>query len=124
MDKDLWTQAVEARQNAYAPYSGFAVGAAVKTAGGNIYRGCNVENASYGLSCCAERCVVFQAVAAGEKDLEEICIVADTPEPVSPCGACRQVLAEFKIKKIVLANIRGNHREYTLEELLPYGFTL
>lgn len=77
------------------PYSGFAVGAAVRGQNGRIYWGCNVENASYGLSNCAERTAIFQAVAAGECQLLELAVIADTIEPVAPCGACRQVMAEF-----------------------------
>ncbi len=124
MDKELFKAALAARKNAYAPYSKFAVGAAVRTAGGSIFTGCNVENASYGLSCCAERCAIFAAVGAGERDFTALCVVAATEEPVSPCGACRQVMTEFKISKIILANTDGEFKIYTPEELLPYGFTL
>lgn len=124
MDKELFKAALAARKNAYAPYSKFAVGAAVRTAGGSIFTGCNVENASYGLSCCAERCAIFAAVGAGERDFTALCVVAATEGPVSPCGACRQVMTEFKIPKIILANTDGEFKIYTPEELLPYGFTL
>lgn len=124
MDKELLAAALAARKNAYAPYSKFAVGAAVRTADGKIFTGCNVENASYGLSCCAERCAIFAAVGAGERKFTVLCVVADTKEPVSPCGACRQVMTEFKIPEIILANTNGDVKIYTPEELLPYGFTL
>lgn len=124
MDKELFEAALAARRNAYAPYSNFAVGAAVRTAAGNIFTGCNVENASYGLSCCAERCAIFAAIGAGEREFAALCVVANTKEPVSPCGACRQVMTEFKIPKIILADISGDFKIYTPEELLPYGFTL
>lgn len=124
MDKELLTAALAARKNAYAPYSKFAVGAAVRTADGKIFTGCNVENASYGLSCCAERCAIFAAVGAGEREFTALCVAADTKEPVSPCGACRQVMTEFKIPEIILANTNGDVKIYTPEELLPYGFTL
>lgn len=124
MDKELLTAALAARKNAYAPYSKFAVGAAVRTADGKIFTGCNVENASYGLSCCAERCAIFAAVGAGEREFTALCVVADTKEPVSPCGACRQVMTEFNIPEIILANTNGDVKIYTPEELLPYGFTL
>lgn len=124
MDKELLAAALSARKNAYAPYSKFAVGAAVRTADGKIFTGCNVENASYGLSCCAERCAIFAAVGAGEIEFTALCVVADTKEPVSPCGACRQVMTEFKIPEIILANTNGDVKIYTPEELLPYGFTL
>ena len=122
--QQLFEAAVAARKNSYSPYSHFAVGAAVRTADGKIYGGCNVENASYGLCCCGERNAIFAAVCAGERDLEAICVVADTEKPVSPCGACRQVMSEFKIKNIILANLQGDIRIYTLEEILPYGFDL
>lgn len=122
--QQLFEAAVAARKNSYSPYSHFAVGAAVRTADGKIYGGCNVENASYGLCCCGERNAIFAAVCAGERELEAICVVADTKKPVSPCGACRQVMSEFKIKNIILANLQGDIRIYTLEEILPYGFDL
>lgn len=124
MDKELFEAALAACKNAYAPYSKFAVGAAVRTAGGSVFTGCNVENASYGLSCCAERCAIFAAITAGQRDITALCVVAATEEPVSPCGACRQVMTEFKIPKIILANTDGEFKIYTPEELLPYGFTL
>lgn len=122
-DAELLAAAIKARQNAYAPYSKFKVGAAVRTADG-IYQGCNVENASYGLTCCAERNAIFAAIAGGAKGIEALCVVADTKEPVSPCGACRQVMAEFKIPKIILANLEGKAAIYTYDELLPYSFSL
>ena len=93
----LYAAAVVARQKSYSPYSHFAVGAAVRTVEGRIYGGCNVENASYGLCCCGERNAIFAAVCAGERNLEALCVVADTKGPVSPCGACRQVMREFNI---------------------------
>lgn len=122
--QQLFEAAVAARKNSYSPYSHFAVGAAVRTADGKIYGGCNVENASYGLCCCGERNAIFAAVCAGERELEAICVVADTEKPVSPCGACRQVMREFKINNIILANLGGAIKIYTLEEILPYGFDL
>ena len=120
----LYAAAVVARQNSYSPYSKFAVGAAVRTAEGKIYGGCNVENASYGLCICGERNAIFDAVCAGERSLDAICVVADTQKPVSPCGACRQVMSEFKIEKILLGNMQGEIKICSLEELLPYGFDL
>lgn len=99
------------------------VGAAVQGKSGRIYGGCNIENASYGLSICAERTAIFKAVSEGEQEFVAIAIAADTPGPVSPCGACRQVIAEFGIEKILLANLRGEQRQVTIEELLPFGFT-
>ena len=124
MDKGLLEAALVARERAYAPYSKFLVGAAVRAESGKIYTGCNIENASYGLTVCAERNALFAAVGAGERKFTALCVVGDTEEPISPCGACRQVMAEFKVERIILANIKGDVKEYTLEELLPYGFTL
>ncbi len=122
--QELYAAAVKARQNAYIPYSEFAVGAAVRCANGKIYCGCNIENASYGLCVCGERNAMFNAISAGERDLEILCVVADTKGPVSPCGACRQVMSEFKIKTIILGNLQGDCKICTLEELLPYSFAL
>lgn len=124
MDKELLEAALAARERAYAPYSKFLVGAAVRAESGKIYTGCNIENASYGLTVCAERNALFNAVGAGELKFTALCVVGDTEEPISPCGACRQVMAEFKVPCIILANLLGDVKEYTLEELLPYGFTL
>ncbi|MBP2626355.1 MAG: cytidine deaminase [Firmicutes bacterium] len=112
-----------AREKAYVPYSNFKVGAAVLTKDGEIYTGCNVENASYGLCNCAERTAVFKAVSEGESEFAAMAIVADTQEPVAPCGACRQVMAEFGINKIIMCNLHGKQYTATLEELLPYSFT-
>lgn len=122
MDKKLLAAALAARENAYAPYSKFKVGAAVETADGHIFTGCNVENASYGLTCCAERNAVFAAIGSGARSFKALCVVADTEEPVAPCGACRQVLAEFPFEKIILANCKGLTKIMTVAELLPYGF--
>ena len=114
--------ALAARNRAYAPYSHFAVGAAVQAKSGVIYSGCNVENASYGLTICAERTALVQAIAAGEREFSILAVVADTPQPVAPCGACRQVMAEFGVDIIVLANLAGDVSVYRLEELLPAAF--
>lgn len=113
-----------ARQHAYAPYSRFQVGAALLTAGGEVYTGCNVENASYGATICAERTAVGAAIAAGERDFAAIAVIADTPAPVSPCGVCRQVLSEFGADLVVImANLQGATKIATMQELLPQGFT-
>lgn len=120
--EDLISEAREARKRAYVPYSNFAVGAALLTKSGQVYRGCNVENAAYGLSICAERVAVFKAVSAGEKDFEAIAIVSETM--AMPCGACRQVLAEFGDDiQVIVANTEGEHRLFTAKELLPHRFT-
>ena len=124
MDKELLNAALDARLKAYAPYSKFLVGAAVRAESGKIYTGCNIENASYGLTVCAERNALFAAVGAGERKFTALCVVGDTEAPISPCGACRQVMAEFKVPRIILANLKGDVKEYTLEELLPLEFSL
>ena len=117
-----------ARELAYAPYSHFHVGAALQTRDGRPFPGCNVENAAYGLCNCAERTALFSAIAAGYKpgDFSAMAVVADTPEPVTPCGACRQVLAELcgPSMPVLLANMAGSTRLTTVEALLPDGFRL
>ena len=117
-----WDQLVEAawraRDAAYAPYSNFAVGAALLATDGRIFLGCNVENISYGLTNCAERVAIGAAIAAGVREFVAVAVVADTGVPISPCGACRQVLAEFKVPRVILAN-RSERLEFGLEELLP-----
>lgn len=117
-----WDALVEAawkvREAAYAPYSNFAVGAALLAADGRVFTGCNVENISYGLTNCAERVAIGAAVAAGVREFLAVAVVADTGVPISPCGACRQVLAEFRVPQVMLAN-RTQRLEFSLEELLP-----
>lgn len=120
--KELMKVAIEARQNAYAPYSHFAVGAALLAESGRFYTGCNIENASYGLTCCAERNAIFAAVGAGERRFKMLAVAADSPEPVAPCGACRQVIVEFGIPLVVMGNLKEATKTMTAEELLPYGF--
>lgn len=122
VQKRLVEEAIKARTFSYSPYSKFAVGAAVLTEDGSIYTGCNIENASYGLTNCAERTAIFKAVSEGNKSFQAIAIVADTKGPCSPCGACRQVIAEFKIPQIIMANLTGQVKVSTLLELLPYNF--
>ena len=128
VDQRLLDEAKRAREFAYCRYSGFAVGAAVLAAsgaiyGGCIYGGCNIENASISMTNCAERTAIFSAIAAGEKTLLALAVVADSPEPASPCGACRQVIAEFNITHIIMANTQGSVTEMSLDELLPGAFT-
>lgn len=120
--KELMKIARKARQNAYAPYSHFAVGAALLAESGRVYTGCNIENASYGLTCCAERNAIFAAVGAGERRFKMLAVAADSPEPVAPCGACRQVIAEFGISLVVMGNLKEAIKTMSAEELLPYGF--
>lgn len=114
--------AIEMRKQSYSPYSNFAVGAAVLSNDGYIYGGCNIENASYGLTNCAERTAIFNAVSDGKRNISAIAVVADTDRPCSPCGACRQVIGEFKIPCIIMANLKGEYKKVTLEELLPFSF--
>ncbi|HOL09636.1 MAG TPA: cytidine deaminase [Bacillota bacterium] len=119
----LVAAAISARERAYAPYSNYKVGAALLTKQGKIYTGCNVENASYGASICAERTAVVKAVSEGETEFEAIAIVTDDPSLGSPCGICRQFLAEFGTDiRLIIANLNGAKIERTLKEYLPYAF--
>lgn len=122
-DKELIAAAKKYRENAYAPYSKFKVGAAVLTKKGNVYGGCNIENSSFPVTNCAERTAIFKAVSEGEQEFAAIALIADTPGPCSPCGACRQVMVEFKIPRIIMANMQGDVKVVTLEEIMPYAFT-
>ena len=115
--------AIKARENAYSPYSHFAVGAALLCEDGTLYEGCNIENASYGLTNCAERTAIFKAVSEGQTKFKALAVVADTEGPCAPCGACRQVMAEFKIPLIIMGNLMGNIKIVTIEELLPFSFS-
>ena len=115
--------AIKAREKAYSPYSHFAVGAALLCEDGTLYEGCNIENASYGLTNCAERTVIFKAVSEGHIKFKALAVVADTEGPCAPCGACRQVMAEFKIPLIIMGNLMGNIKIVTIEELLPFSFS-
>jgi len=120
--EDLIAKATEAREKAHVPYSHFAVGAALLAKSGRVYTGCNVENASYGLSICAERTAVFKAVSEGERDFEAMAVV--TENGVTPCGACRQVLLEFgEDIQVIVADETGGYRVFGLQELLPEAFT-
>jgi cytidine deaminase len=112
-----------ARQRAHAPFSGFKVGAAIEDSSGRTFTGCNVENATYGLSLCAERVAVFKAISEGAAKLKRVAIVADTPNLTPPCGACRQILWEFcGDAEVILANMEGKQEEYSLSTLLPMPF--
>ena len=121
--EELIRAARQALDRAYAPYSSFSVGAAVLADDGTIYQGCNIENASYGLTMCAERTAIYSAVAAGCRRLQAIAVVAATQGPASPCGACRQVMAEFGINRVIMANTAGSVSEASLAELLPFAFS-
>jgi len=123
VDRDaLLAEARAVRDRAYAPYSGFRVGAALLGASGRVYVGCNVENASFGLTICAERSAVVAAVAAGETRFQAVAIVTDSEGPVAPCGACRQVLAEFEPKLEVWSEGGGVQGGWRLDQLLPEPF--
>lgn len=117
--------AIAAREKAFAPYSGFLVGAAVETIDGTVYTGCNIENASYGLTVCAERVAIWKAMSEGVKpgEFRAIAVAADSKRPTPPCGACRQILSEFAPEAtITLVNLQGETREFTVAELLPESF--
>ncbi|ABY91717.1 MAG: Cytidine deaminase [Caldanaerobacter subterraneus] len=117
--------AKDAREKAYVPYSHFKVGACVLTEDGKAYQGCNIENASYGLTNCAERTALFSAYANGDRKLKAIAVVADTEGPVSPCGACRQVMMELggEDMVVILSNMKGDYAVVTVKDLLPGAFT-
>ena len=120
-DKELIAVAALAREKAYAPYSGFPVGAALLARSGKVYTGCNVENASSGLTVCAERVAVFNAVSEGEQEFDTIAVVTATG--ASPCGACRQVLVEFGGSlRVLVADTQGHVLEFSVEQLIPYAF--
>ena len=131
--KELISQALSARENAYAPYSGFMVGAALLCKDGTVYTGCNIENAAFTPTNCAERTAFFKAVSEGQKEFSAIAIVGgkngakeDEAEYCAPCGVCRQVMMEFcdpKTFKVYLAKTEDDYIEYTLEEILPLGFS-
>lgn len=120
----LLNAATAVRQNAYAPYSNFQVGAALLSGGGSIFVGCNVENAAYPEGTCAEAGAIAAMVAAGETKLTEVVVIADSPAPVSPCGGCRQKLIEFAASdaKITMATTDGKTHEMQVSDLLPGGF--
>ncbi len=125
MDENtLIERAKAALSHSYSPYSGLRVGAAVLTSSGEIFTGTNVENASYGLTICAERVAIFGAVAAGHTSVEAIAIVSDSRKRFMPCGACLQVMSEFGVKKVIVATVSGNPETYRLDELLPKPFRL
>jgi len=123
MLEKLIAAAWEGRKNAYAPYSHFAVGAAVLTAEGRIYTGCNIENISYGLTNCAERTAIFQAIAHGEREFTHLVICTDTDNWTAPCGACRQVMLEFAPQmQVIMVNSRGERKQLSAAELMPDAF--
>ncbi len=121
-DQQLIEKALEAKKNAYVPYSNFHVGAAILTDDGSIYTGCNIENASYSPTICAERTAIFKAVSEGKRNIKKIAIVGDS-DMTYPCGVCRQVIREFgKDAEIIIANFKNEFKVYKLEDLLPHSF--
>ena len=119
----LIESAWQGREKAYAPYSQFKVGAALLCGSGEIYQGCNIENISFGLTNCAERTALFQAIVHGEKEFVAMVVCADTPKLTAPCGACRQVLLEFAPKMaIIMVNKQGDQYETTVDKLMPIAF--
>jgi len=121
----LIEEAKLARQKAYVPYSKFQVGAALLTKDGKVYHGCNIENAAYSMCNCAERTAIFSALAQGDRNFKALAVIADTDRPVSPCGACRQVISELCPKEmmVTLTNLKGDTLEITVEDLLPGAFS-
>ncbi|GAA0297421.1 cytidine deaminase [Gracilibacillus halotolerans] len=121
---ELINLAIEAREMAYTPYSKFNVGAALRTKSGKVYTGCNIENAAYPVTLCAERVAIFKAISEGEKEFEALAVVADTNRPVPPCGSCRQVMSEFFTEEteIYITNLQLNTKQTTMEEILPFSF--
>lgn len=123
MSNDLIAHAAEARERAIAPFSGFKVGAALRTKAGKIYEGCNIENASFGLTVCAERVALFKALSEGEREFSEIAVVTDADRPTSPCGPCRQLLWEFCGDVAVsLHSLKGGEESHHLADLFPHPF--
>lgn len=122
--KQLISMAMEAKKKAYVPYSNFRVGAAILTRNGKVYTGCNIENASFGATNCAERTAVFKAVSEGETEFDAIAVNTDMETFTFPCGICRQVMLEFsKDLKVYVSNKFGEYKEFSLEELIPGAFT-
>lgn len=123
MNSQLWEAARSARENAHAPFSHFKVGAALETTDGDLIGGCNVENATYGLTICAERVAIFKAISEGKKKFTRVCIVTDTTKPTSPCGACRQLLWEFCGDiEVEMGNLDGVLTRRQMSELFPMPF--
>ena len=121
--EELVTAAKKARQNSYAPYSDFRVGAAIEMEDGEIYTGCNVESASYGLTVCAERVAIWKAISEGRHNVKNIAVVADTKDLTPPCGVCRQIIWEFGGNvPVTLANLNGGRETVEMKDLLPRAF--
>lgn len=124
-EKQLMAEAVKAREFAYVPYSKFQVGAALLAKDGKVFHGCNIENASYGMTNCAERTVLFKAYSEGVTQFDSLVVVADTNRPVPPCGACRQVISELcdSEMEVILTNLKGDIQRILVKDLLPGAFS-
>ena len=122
-DRQLINLAEQASRNAYVPYSHFAVGAALECRDGTVFTGCNIENAAYGLTICAERTAIFKAISEGHRDFKRIVIAGKSEDYCVPCGSCRQVMQEFAPQmEVICLNGKGEAKHFALKELLPYGF--
>jgi cytidine deaminase len=124
-EKRLLEEAVKARAFAYVPYSKFQVGAALLSTDGKVFHGCNIENAAYGMTNCAERTALFKAYSEGNTQFDSLVVVADTDRPVPPCGACRQVISELcdSEMEVILTNLKGDIQRILVKELLPGAFS-
>ncbi len=122
MDKQLMEKALEAMGKAYAPYSKITVGAALLMKSGKIYTGCNIENASFGATNCAERTAIFKAISEGDYDFDTIAVVGNLDHPISPCGICRQVMLEFSTDLRILLGSPDAYQAYTISEMVPHAF--
>lgn len=124
MDEELVSKAKKARERAYAPYSKFKVGAAVRTSDGQIFTGFNIENSSYSVTICAERVALIRALTEGKRNISRIAVIADTEKPCPPCGVCRQFISEFASDiEVIMANLKGDTEIMNLDMLLPLQFT-
>ena len=122
-EQELMRLAVEMLDRAYVPYSHFPVGAALECQDGTVYTGCNIENAAYGLTICAERTAIFKAISEGHRDFKRIVIAGKSEDYCVPCGSCRQVMQEFAPQmEVICLNGKGEAKHFALKELLPYGF--
>jgi len=120
--EDMVKKAVQAKINAYAPYSGFRVGASLLTSDGEVFTGCNVENISYGATCCAERVAIFKAISEEKRQFKAMAIASDLEDFIYPCGICRQVIVEFGVPIVIVSNSKGEYIKYNSRDLLPFAF--
>lgn len=123
-NRKLYETALKAKEFAYAPYSGFKVGAAVLTDDGTVYTGCNIENSSYGATVCAERTAVLKAVSEGKRKIIKLAVASDTLDITYPCGICRQVISEFMPEGDIISGNNNSIKVFSISELMPHGFVL